>query len=237
LLSAFALLSTLLTACSGPSYEQEMKAGNQALTAGEFTQAETSFKSATKLAEKFGGKDPRLEDALIGNGDACVGLGHLDQAELLYQKALEIDTNLSDPENADSGQVLQRLGHVYLEAGKLSDAENALKEAQPILEKCLAQDSPDMANLYTDLGNLHARQSRYRKAEEEYQAAYAILEPSVGNYQRQKEVVLNALAALYNQTEDLDKLARINQKLELLRVQDARNVTKVLPYVNQSQSN
>lgn len=236
-LAALALLCTCLGACTGPSYEQEMKTGAQALKNSDFAQAEKSFKSAVKQAdEQFGDNDPRLANALLGSGDACAGLGHLDEAEVHYQKALDINTSFSDSENADTGKVLQRLGHVYLEAGQLSDAESSFKEAQPILEKCLDDNDPDLAYLYTDLGNLHARQSRYGKAEAEYQNAYTVLEPLVGKHQRQKEVILNALAALYNQTEDLDKLARINQKLELLKVQDAKNVTQVLPYVNQGQS-
>lgn len=124
--------------------------GFDAFNRGDLAIARMEYERALK-------SDPRNTDALHGLAAVALRQGHPDQAEWLYQQALE--ANPQDPE-AQSALINLR-GQVDPVA-----TESRLKT--------LVAEQPELAAPHFALGNLYARQGRWSEAQSAYFRAWNI---------------------------------------------------------------
>jgi tetratricopeptide (TPR) repeat protein len=106
------------------------------------------------------------------------GTGNYPKAEHQLLRALAIWDRL-EPQGIEASEVLNGLGMVYLEEGRIDDAllsfENALK-----LAEAAHAPSSSVAHLLVNIGSLHFRAHRLATAESIYQRAMAMAESSLG---------------------------------------------------------
>jgi CHAT domain-containing protein/lipopolysaccharide biosynthesis regulator YciM len=122
--------------------------GNLSKSWGEYKKAVENFEKSREAAKKIG--DSKEEgDALINIGSVYSELGQYDKALESSQNALEIFTRIGAPTDGPKKIV----GDIYLDMGKLTEAEPYLKEAD--------YDS--------SLGRLHLLKSQYEEAKKRYE--------------------------------------------------------------------
>ena len=99
---------------------------------GDLQEATAKYQESLQLAQSSGNKQRELE-ALGSLGLVHEDLQKYPQAIDYLQKSLNIAKEIGDPEAQGMG--LNNLGHVFLAAGKLEEAEKALREAVKLLDE------------------------------------------------------------------------------------------------------
>jgi tetratricopeptide (TPR) repeat protein len=108
------LMAGLLTGCTHKSPEDYLKAGDQAMEASGFSQAEADYQQAVQL-------DPNNSRAHVALANAYLAEKKNDQAKAELMKALELD-----PKSAGGHAAL---GDLYLDAGETGAAEEQYRAA------------------------------------------------------------------------------------------------------------
>ncbi len=103
-------------------------------------------------------------------------------------------TRADHPQRADANNAL---AHLYLSAGRYSEAEPLLKAALDLSERVLGEKHIVTASSARDLGELYAKQKQYSDAEKYLQKALAIDEELFGAKAPQVAADLMTLATVY----------------------------------------
>ena len=90
--------------------------------------------------------------------------GRYADAERLFLAALK-ETEAFGPEDSRMGNTLHNLAWVYLEQGKVIEAEPVARRAITILEKFKDRQPQNYANAVHNLGTIYLAQGRYGDAE------------------------------------------------------------------------
>ncbi len=107
-------LVAILTACAADEgWRHAMQRGNDALRAGEYTQAEEQFSIARNEAKKIDPKGRRLAESLSQLGEVNRDLGNFAKAESLFQEALSIRESVFGPNHGETASCLADLGVLY----------------------------------------------------------------------------------------------------------------------------
>jgi tetratricopeptide (TPR) repeat protein len=133
-----------------------------------------------------------MEGELYNLGSLYVDQGKLDEAEKMYQRALQGYEKAWGPGHTSTLDTVNNLGALYADQGKLDEAEKMYQRALQGYEKALGLENVTRyrpaLNTMQNLGNLFADQGRLDEAKEMYSRAYtgfrAVLGPSSDECQR-----------------------------------------------------
>jgi len=123
---------------------------------GENERAESEFKAALKL-------DPLNADAYRELATTYSAMGHADQAEATYKRAIELRHDWSS---------VKQLGVFYFNNGPLSEAERCFREVIRL--------TPDSAKAYSNLGGTYAKMGRYADAATQLEKSISLAPTSDG---------------------------------------------------------
>jgi len=123
--------------------------------------------------------------------------GRYDEAEPLFQRALDIYETALGPDHPDTATSLNNLATLYYSQGRYGEAEPLLQRTLDIRETALGPDHPDTANSLNNLAGLYDSQGRYGKAEPLLQRTLDIRETALGPDHPDTADSLNNLALLY----------------------------------------
>ena len=115
------------------SWEQDDKAGWDALKAGRLDEAGKRFLAAVGQAQRF--QDIRLAISQSGLARVCQAQGKHAAAEYLYESSLEISEKAIGKDDPGVAADLDRLGEVYQALRRYTKAESAYKRSLDIREK------------------------------------------------------------------------------------------------------
>jgi tetratricopeptide (TPR) repeat protein len=141
--------------------------------AGEFQKAEAQFQAAVALSPD------KLPDAYYNHGVLLMEEGKLDEAQLAFRKALEIEPTYADAHN-DLGYLLER-------RGKLEEAAAEYRAA--------VENKPDFRQAHFNLGRILVNQYRYPEAIEQFKQTLTPVDQHTPSY-------LYALGATYGRAGD-----------------------------------
>jgi tetratricopeptide (TPR) repeat protein len=138
-------------------------------TQGRLVEARQELEIALAARERlFGSGDLLLADTLDKLGLVYRQQGHLEQAETLYRKAIEI---LRQKPTVELGAAFHNLGNDLAAQGRLDEAESALRRAIDVWEKLLGSEHPNLAAALSNLSSLERARHHYPQAERLLQRA------------------------------------------------------------------
>ncbi len=124
-------------------------------------------------------------------------------AELLYSQALGIRERTCGPADAGVAPILSQLAKVYVDQYRYEEAEPLLSRALTICE-APGHDQSDLADVLSNLGVICREQGRFDEAERLYRRTLDILENAFGGDHPEYGRILNNLAGVYVDRDDVE---------------------------------
>ncbi|TFH47271.1 MAG: tetratricopeptide repeat protein [ANME-2 cluster archaeon] len=122
-----------------------------------------------------------------------------EEAESLFNRALDISEKVLESDHPDVANILNNLANLYKDLGKYENAELLYTRALDIREKALGLDHPEVATILNNLAVLYHQQGKYEDAEPLHNRALNIREKALGPDHPKVANSLNNLAAHYHQ--------------------------------------
>ncbi|KAH0533941.1 hypothetical protein FGG08_007450, partial [Glutinoglossum americanum] len=141
-----------------------------------------------------------------------VDQGKLDEAEKMYQRALQGYEKAWGPDHTSTLNTVNNLGNLYAGQGKLGEAEKMYQRALQGKEKAWGPDHTSTLNTVNNLGNLYADQGKLGEAEKMYQRALQGYEKAWGPDHTSTLDTVNNLGSLYKSRSKLDEAERMYQR-------------------------
>ncbi|MBD2201348.1 tetratricopeptide repeat protein [Calothrix sp. FACHB-1219] len=124
-------------------------------------------------------------------------IGRYQEAEPLYQQALELTQNLLGDNHPCFATSLNNLAGLYKSRGQYSKAELLYQQALELRKRLLGDHHPDVAASLNNLALLYDQQERYHEAEPLYLQSLEIRKHLLGENHPSIAIILNNLALLY----------------------------------------
>ncbi|KAN0072988.1 HET domain containing protein [Elaphomyces granulatus] len=156
--------------------------------------------------------DDGMEWALHGLGLLYADQGKLDEAEKMYQRALQGYEKALGPDHTSTLLTVNNLGLLYADQGKLDEAEKMYQRALQGYEKALGPDHTSTLHTVNNLGNLYADQGKLDEAETMYQRALQGYEKALGPDHTSTLRTVNNLGLLYADLGKLDEAEKMYQR-------------------------
>ncbi|CAM4837505.1 unnamed protein product [Rotaria magnacalcarata] len=121
----------------------------------------------------------RIKEEISGSGWYRMGqlmlkVGHLDQAEELYNELLN-----SASDDRDIAHIYHQLGYLKDDQGKYQEAVKFYEKSLEIERKTLPEDDASLAPTYSNIGTVYKNMGEYSKALEYYEKSHKIKEISL----------------------------------------------------------
>ena len=116
-------------------WERYNVAGQQAMGQGRHAEAENHFKLALQEAEKLGPMDDKVVVSLNNLGNCLRQQGKCQEAEPLYQRALDIKKKIGGHFHKDLVMILENYAKLLRAMGRESEAAKLDGQAQAIFSK------------------------------------------------------------------------------------------------------
>ncbi len=227
-------LAISMSGCSLlPNFDNSIKDGRNALSEGQLNRAEQHFQQAISEAEKSGKHTHQVAVGKVGLADTYVEQEIYDDAETLYEDALEIE---GTENNETTVKIYHGLGKLNCKRQTFALSEKYLQKA---LKMQLELDSPDeveTANIYIDLADLYLLKGKSTLAKDNFEKSLSILEGLDKKQYKLQEKVMSALANIAAEDQDIDAAQDYKKRLTDLQLDHAKNVMSVLPWVNTKKS-
>lgn len=189
--------------------------GLKALQEGRLDDAERLLIAALEQAEKYGTEDLRVADAANDLAVVYATAGRATEAELLFQRALQIGEKGLGLDHPGVGATIQNLGILYATQQKYQEAEPLLKRALAINLKRFGINHTRTALTLKTLSSFYAIQGQLSEAESFIQRSLAILEESrVRQGDPQLTATLEVLAAIYRNTNREQEAQAVEKRLQ-----------------------
>ncbi|KAN0072346.1 hypothetical protein V8E54_009275 [Elaphomyces granulatus] len=153
-----------------------------------------------------------IEWALHNLGNLYMGQGKLDEAEKMYQRALQEFEKALGPGHTSTLDTVNNLGILYVDQGKLDEAEKMYQRALQGKEKALGPDHTSTLDTVNNLGNLYANQGKLDEAKKMYQRALQGKEKTFGPDHTSILNMINDLGLLYKSQGKLDEAEKMYQR-------------------------
>ncbi|MCP3385108.1 MULTISPECIES: CHAT domain-containing tetratricopeptide repeat protein [unclassified Bradyrhizobium] len=183
-------LSDTLAALGGLARDKE----NYREAAGYFERALTGLQAANAPPVD-------IASAMDNLGDTYGLQGRFDDSERLLQQGIAL-LDRSFGGNAEAApnydKMLNDLGNLYLDAGRLSDAEATMRRALAITRTRSGDAHPNVAATMGNLATVLEHEARYVEAEKLYQQTLQVYERIYGANHPTTAIGLNNLANVYS---------------------------------------
>jgi tetratricopeptide (TPR) repeat protein len=123
--------------------------------------------------------------------------GKLNEAEKMYERALQGKEKVLGAEHTSTLDTVHNLGVLYTDQGKLDEAEKMYKRALQGLEKALGAEHTSTLGTVNNLGILYRNQGKLSEAEEMYERALQGKEKALGAEHTSTLSTVNNLGVLY----------------------------------------
>ncbi|KAJ5919800.1 Disease resistance protein [Penicillium verhagenii] len=136
--------------------------------------------------------------ALYSLGLLYADQGRLQEAEVMYDRALEGYEKVWGQEHTSTLDTVNNLGLLYADQGRLQEAEAMYERALEGYEKAWGQEHTSTLDTVNNLGNLYVDQGRLQEAEAMYERALEGKEKAWGREHISTLDTVNNLGNLYN---------------------------------------
>src|SRR5712664_1530078 len=149
---------------------------------------------------------------LHGLGLLYVAQDKLDEAEKMYQRALQGYEKAWGLDHTSTLSTVNNLGLLYANQGKLDEAEQMYQRALQGKEKAWGPEHTSTLDTVNNLGNLYKNQGKLDDAEKMYQRALQGYEKAWGPDHTSTLDTVNNLGALYADRGKLDDAEKMYQR-------------------------
>jgi tetratricopeptide (TPR) repeat protein len=156
--------------------------------------------------------DDGMEWAFHSLGHLYADQGKLDEAEKMYQRALQGKEKAWGPDHTSTLDTVHNLGNLYKSQGKLDEAEKMYQQALHGCEKAWGLDHTSTLNTVNNLGNLYKSQGKLDEAEKMYQRALQGKEKAWGPDHTSTLSTVYNLGNLYTDQGKLDEAEKMYQR-------------------------
>ncbi len=161
-------------------WDQAISAGERALEARDYEQAETQFQAALDQTAGFSSTDPRRAKTLARMARLYRAQGDFAKPETIYRDALAAAEAAHGLEASEYAAYLHEVGGYYHARRKYDFAEEYYTKAFALRVKTLGREHVDVAQSINDLGVLYENQARLDKSEVYFPHALSIREKLLG---------------------------------------------------------
>ncbi|KAN0070370.1 hypothetical protein V8E54_011239 [Elaphomyces granulatus] len=154
----------------------------------------------------------RMEGELHNLAFLYADQGKLDEAEKMYQRALQGYEKALGPDHTSTLDTVNNLGILYADQGKLDEAEKMYQRALQGKEKALGPGHTSTLNTVNNLGLLYKSQGKLDEAEKMYQRALQGKEKALGPGHTSTLNTVNNLGLLYKSQGKLDEAEKMYQR-------------------------
>jgi tetratricopeptide (TPR) repeat protein len=145
-------------------------------------------------------------------GDVFANQGQFNEAEKMYQRALQDYETAWGPEHTSTLSTVNNLGLLYWKLGRLDEAEKMYQRALQGKEKAWGPEHTSTLDTVNNLGLLYADLGRLDEAEEMYQRALQGKEKAWGPEHTSTLDTVNNLGILYKSLGRLDEAEKMYQR-------------------------
>ncbi|KAL6406436.1 Nucleoside phosphorylase [Ilyonectria robusta] len=138
--------------------------------------------------------------------------GRLQDAEAMYQRALDSKEKAWGPDHISTLHTVNNLGSLYADQGRLQDAEAMYQRALHSKEKAWGPDHKSTLSTVNNLGNLYQNQGRLQDAEAMYQRALGGYEKAWGPDHTSTLDTVSNLGSLYKTQGRLQDAKKMYQR-------------------------
>jgi tetratricopeptide (TPR) repeat protein/CHAT domain-containing protein len=199
-------LSSTLAALGGLARDQE-----------NYSDAERYFERALAGLQRFPNASPlEVATAMDDLGDLYGLEGRFDDGERMLKQGLRLleqafGANVQAVPNYD--KILNDMGNLYKDAGRLPEAEAALSRAVAVGRAKSGEDHPNVAASMGNLALVLQNESRFTEAEDLYKRTLAIYEKVFGPNHPITAIGLNNLANVYADQNLPQEAAGLQQRV------------------------
>ncbi|KAN0067930.1 HET domain containing protein [Elaphomyces granulatus] len=136
----------------------------------------------------------------------------LDEAEMMYQRALQGYEKAWGPDHTSSLDTVNNLGLLYGKQGKLDEAEKMYQRALQGYEKAWGPNHTSTLNTVHNLGGLYEDQGKLDEADKMYQRALQGKEKALGPDHTRTLHTVHNLGLLYANQGKLDEAEKMYQR-------------------------
>jgi tetratricopeptide (TPR) repeat protein len=189
------------------------------LEQGRFAEAEIAARRTLAIYEQAhdDAEHPDLTYPLDTLGRIEEKRGDYRQAEIFYQKALDICLYAFDEEHPETAHSKTRLAGIAVLQGNYEDAANLYQQALNIDEQQLGSNHPDVALVLNGQAVLATKQEQYERAEQLYKQALRIYKLAMGEEHPYVANVLNYLGELSRTMGNKEDAATLFQQALAIR--------------------
>ncbi|PQE09025.1 Kinesin light chain protein [Rutstroemia sp. NJR-2017a BBW] len=162
--------------------------------------------------QEQGGRTTSIYPAIHLLGDLYANQGKLDEAEKMYQRALEGNEKALGTDHTSTLNTVNNLGSLYANQGKLDEAEKMYQQALKGEGKALGADHISTLSTVNNLGILYADQGKLDEAEKMYQRALEGKGKALGADHISTLSTVNNLGILYANQGKLDEAEKMYQR-------------------------
>jgi len=137
-------------------------------------------RSLTILEENLPPQSTRIADALFNLGTVYGNLNRLDDHEAMVQRALEIWTACQLPQYKYLSHCHSALASIAYKRGDLAGAREQTEEALRLVREVTGEDSPQVAEVLDQLGEMLGEEGRFDRARELMEQAIDIVARRIG---------------------------------------------------------
>ncbi|KAN0067154.1 HET domain containing protein [Elaphomyces granulatus] len=156
--------------------------------------------------------DDGMEWALHELGELYADQGKLDEAEKMYQRALQRYEKAWGPDHSLTLRTVNSLGILYTNQGKLGEAEEMYQRALQGFEKAWGPDHPFTLDMVNNLGVLSTDQGKLDEAEQMHQRVLQGREKALGPDHTSTLDAVNNLGLVYANQGKADKAEKMCQR-------------------------
>lgn len=179
------------------------------LQAAQYAKALTNAEAVLSNDKKlYKVESQEYVNSVLNIADIYIQLDRFKELEQLLQNTLKKQAKGS----LSHGLLLNKLGDLYLYAQQYSMSQKALEEAVEILFDAAGENSGEYATAAINLGVLYMQQGKYPEAEEIFEVAANIVDPSSVAYNG----VLNNQALVLQNLGQLERSEKIFKKIKAL---------------------
>jgi len=202
-------------------------------TMGRLEESERLARRALEAAEVAGlsARHPGMISVLCVLADACRSGGSQagrKEAEVLYRRALDLQDAIFGPGGHRRIGVVNRLGHLCCDEGRLGEAESLYRQAMGLAEQAFGADHPETLGCISNLASVARSLGKLDQAEALGRRALEAKERSLGGDHPSTLVSVNNLG---NLLVDLGRLVDAEPLLERAHVGLQRALGESHPYV------
>src|SRR5215472_4555050 len=146
---------------------------------GDFREAVPLLREAVAINAKVGTDTPDYANSLHNLAGALIDAGNLSEAETMDRQSLAIRRKVNGPGHPDLSYPLNNLGYLFLEKGDWASAEPFLKENVEIRRNTDGK-GPRLASALNNWARMLQERGDYKRADESFQEAIAMLRAAAG---------------------------------------------------------